>query len=130
MRENLRRKELKKKKVLVQSPEFQKKISFKDALGKDLKDMAGESFKRMMIRDEMRNRNRNTENAIEVSRSIAGICPVKVENIGFIMEKQNIENGEAEKKVAIEYIKNYLGMETVSDQIVMTKVGKSDSLYV
>ena len=39
VRENLRRKELKKKKVLVQSPDFQKKISFKDALGKDLKDM-------------------------------------------------------------------------------------------
>lgn len=53
-----------------------------------------------------------------------------MENIGFIMEKQKIENGDAEKIVAIEYIKNYLGMEIVSDQIVMTKVGKNISFCI
>ena len=95
-----RREELKKKKVLVQSPDFQKKISFRDVLGKDLKEMAGQSFKKMMLRDVAKNANKNTENAIEVSRYIVGISPVKVENVGFIMEKQNVENGEAEKIVA------------------------------
>ena len=67
IKENMRRKEIKKNKGLVRSPsnEYLKQKSFKDILAQDLKAMADEPFKKAKRKEEMTfNINRNAEKPI------------------------------------------------------------------
>jgi len=93
--------------------------------------MADKTISKAKKKEEIKiNRNRNAENAIEIARKIVGIAPVKSENIVHYVEKHKLENTEAEKLAVIEHVKNYLGMEITNEQIVMTKLGKTQNLYV
>lgn len=71
-------------------------------LAQDLKSMADKTISKAKKKEEIKiNRNRNAENAIEIARKIVGIALVKSESIVYYVEKNKIENTEAEKLAVI-----------------------------
>jgi len=64
--------------------------------------MADKTISKAKKKEEIKiNRNRNAENAIEIARKIVGIALVKSESIVYYVEKNKIENTEAEKLAVI-----------------------------
>ena len=68
LKENLRRRELKRNKVMIQSPsiKYTKQKSFKDILAKDLKDMADETYKKAKLREIYKEKEKYNQISIKI----------------------------------------------------------------
>ena len=127
-RENRRRGAFKKMK-LVQSPDKVQPMGIKQTYSNVI---TGKSsvlrHDRIVTEQTFLDRNRNAHMAIDISQYIVGLSPISENNIEHHMKVGDA--AQAEKNAAKEYVKHSLNSEIKIEEIVATKKGKKDTVYV